>query len=87
MRAIKLSEEFYHKLLENNLSVVANYVVTNAHNRCVLGKFDLWELYHLINLRISEGAQWDIKLVITKLAEEVTKYHPDLVKPALKRIS
>jgi thymidylate synthase ThyX len=73
--------------MNEDLPLVASYVVTNAHNRCVLGKFDLWELYHLINLRMSEGAQWDIKNVIGKLAKEVSKYHPNLLSAALRRIN
>ncbi|MBI4228865.1 MAG: FAD-dependent thymidylate synthase [Deltaproteobacteria bacterium] len=84
--ATNRSEELFEKLMNESLDQVASYVVTNAHNRCVLGKFDLWELYHLINLRMSEGAQWDIKDVIGRLAQEVSKYHPNLVKQALKRV-
>jgi thymidylate synthase ThyX len=80
------SEALFEKLMNENLAQVASYVVTNAHNRSVLGKFDLWELYHLINLRMSEGAQWDINNVIGLLAKEVSKYHPNLVEPALKRV-
>ncbi|MGH7890329.1 MAG: FAD-dependent thymidylate synthase [Thermodesulfobacteriota bacterium] len=80
------SEKFYDKLMNENLSETASYVVTNAHNRCVLGSFDLWELYHLINLRMSEGAQWDIKNIIGTLAKEVGKYHPNLLAPGMKRV-
>ena len=80
------SERFYDKLMNENLSETARYAVTNAHNRSVLGSFDLWELYHLINLRMSEGAQWDIKNIIGTLAKEVGKYHPNLVAPALRRL-
>ncbi|NIP37748.1 MAG: FAD-dependent thymidylate synthase [Candidatus Dadabacteria bacterium] len=65
----------------------AAYLVTNAHNRCVLGSFDLWELYHLVNLRMSEAAQWDIKDVTRKLAEQIKAVHPDLVEPALSRVN
>ncbi len=84
--ATNRSEALFEKLMNENLSQVASYVVTNAHNQSVLGKFDLWELYHLINLRMSEGAQWDIKNVIGLLAKEVSKHHPKLVEPALKRV-
>ncbi len=80
------SKELFGKLMNENLAQVASYVVTNAHNRSVLGKFDLWELYHLINLRMSEGAQWDIKNVIGLLAKEVSNHHPNLVEPALNRV-
>jgi len=80
------SEKLYDKLMNENLPLVATYVVTNAHNRRVIGSFDLWELYHLTNLRMSEGAQWDIKNIIGMLAKEISKYHPNLVSPALRRV-
>jgi thymidylate synthase ThyX len=80
------SEDLFEKFMNENLTQVASYVVTNAHNRRVLGNFDLWELYHLINLRMSEGAQWDIKNIIGLLAKEASKCHPNLVEPALKRV-
>lgn len=84
--AAKMSERLYEKLMDENLTEVASYVVTNAHNRGVMGSFDLWELYHLVNLRMSEGAQWDIKNIIRVLTEEIHRYHPNLVSPALRRI-
>ncbi|MBI2487297.1 MAG: FAD-dependent thymidylate synthase [Deltaproteobacteria bacterium] len=80
------SEELYGKLMNENLTEIAPYVVTNAHNRRVIGSFDLWELYHLTNLRMSEGAQWDIKNIVGILAKEISKYHPNLVAPALRRV-
>ena len=86
VKAARESEEIYDKLMNEGLSETASYVVTNAHNRRVVGSFDLWELYHLTNLRMSEGAQWDIKYVMGMLAEEISKYHPGLVAPALKRV-
>lgn len=85
-KAVSESETLYHELLNQNLTEVASYVVTNAHNRRILGTFDLWELYHLINLRMSEGAQWDIKNITGMLAEEIGKHHPNLISPALKRV-
>jgi thymidylate synthase ThyX len=81
------SKRLYYKLMNEYPPEVASYVVTNAHNRRVIGSFDLWELYHLINLRMSEGAQWDIKNIIKMLAEEIHKYHPNLVAPAIKRVN
>ena len=85
-KAVSESENLYRELINQNLTEVASYVVTNAHNRRILGTFDLWELYHLINLRMSEGAQWDIKNITGMLAEEIGKYHPNLISPALKRV-
>ena len=84
--AINLSEDYARKLAEQGLEIPASYIVTNAHNRRLIGKFDLWELYHLINLRMSEGAQWDIKNVTTILADKISGFHPNLVRPALERI-
>ena len=84
--AIKLSEDYYNKLIDQGLYIPASYIVSNAHNRRLIGKFDLWELYHLINLRMSEGAQWDIKNVTTKLTDKISEFHPNLVKPGLERI-
>ena len=84
--AINLSEDYSRKLTEQGLEIPASYIVTNAHNRRLIGKFDLWELFHLINLRMSEGAQWDIKNVTTILADKISGFHPNLVRPALERI-
>lgn len=86
-KAVSESENLYRELINQNLTEVASYVVTNAHNRRILGTFDLWELYHLINLRMSEGAQWDIKNITGMLAEEIGKYHPNLISLALKRVN
>lgn len=87
LEAVGQSERLYEKLVHAGFRDVASYVVTNAHNRRVCGSFDLWELYHLTNLRMSEGAQWDIKNVIEQLAQEIAKVHPVFVRSALKRVS
>ncbi len=86
IEAAEKSERLYDKLMKEGMSETSSYVVTNAHNRRVIGGFDLWELYHLINLRMSEGAQWDIKNITGMLANEISKHHPNLVTPALKRV-
>lgn len=86
LESVERSEDLYKKLKNNGFETTAHYVVTNAHNRSVIGDFDLWELYHLVNLRMSEGAQWDIKNLITELAEKIKHYHPNLIKPALARL-
>ena len=87
LEATAKSEIFFEKLINEGLDTAAPYCVTNAHNRRLMGKFDLWELFHLVNLRMSEGAQWDIKNVISNLVREIEKYHPNLVKPALARLN
>ena len=86
LKAAGASEGIYSKFIGEGLTESAVYAVTNAHNRRALGSFTLWELYHLVNLRMSEGAQWDIKNVTATLAAEVGRRHPNLVAPALKRV-
>ena len=83
--AVGASERLYEKLVDAGLGDVAPYVVTNAHNRRVMGRFDLWELYHLTNLRLSEAAQWDIRNVVRQLAERVEQVHPVFARAALRR--
>jgi hypothetical protein len=36
---------------------------------------------------MSQGAQWDVKNIIAMLAKEISRYHPNLVAPALRRVS
>lgn len=85
LEATHKSEGLFTRLCEEGLRDVASYTVTNAHLRRALGSFDLWELYHLTNLRMSEGAQWDIKNTTAMLANQIAVHHPNLVGPALKR--
>ncbi len=63
----------------------APYCVTNAHHRQVFASASLWELYHLINLRTSPEAQWDIAQVFTSLYKELQKHHPALARYAQRR--
>ena len=86
LTAARESEALFERLTKAGRPLAAHYAVTNAHNRRVLGCFSLWELYHLINLRMSEGAQWDIKETVRALAEEAGKVHPVLTAPAMKRV-
>jgi len=84
--SVERSEAMHTKFVDAGIHKAAPYVITNAHNRSVIGAFDLWELYHLVNLRMSEGAQWDIKNVTGSLAEAISRYHPNLISPAIKRV-
>lgn len=63
----------------------APYCVTNAHHRQVFASASLWELYHLINLRTSPEAQWDIAQIFTSLYKELQKHHPALARYARRR--
>ncbi len=63
----------------------APYCVTNAHHRQIFASASLWELYHLINLRTSPEAQWDIAQIFTSLYEDLQKHHPALARYARRR--
>lgn len=64
---------------------IASYCVTNAHHRMVKATANLWELYHLINLRTSPEAQWDIRSTFEQLYMELEKHHPVLARYAKRR--
>jgi len=87
LEAVARATELFDTLAAEGFAEAAPYAVTNAHLRRVLGEFDLWEFYHLVNLRMSPSAQWDIKNIVRAVAEQVALYHPELVKPALARVS
>ncbi|OYD07257.1 FAD-dependent thymidylate synthase [Paludifilum halophilum] len=63
----------------------APYCVTNAHHRQVTATASLWELYHLINLRTSPEAQWDIRETFRQLLDELKRHHPALARYAQRR--
>lgn len=87
LKTTEKSEDMFEKLMNEGLDTAAPYVVTNAHNRRVTGKFDLWELFHLVNLRTSEAAQWDIKNITQDLIKEIRKYHPVIVEATSSRLN
>ncbi|WP_172673609.1 FAD-dependent thymidylate synthase, partial [Calditerricola satsumensis] len=64
---------------------LAPYAVTGAHHRQVYASMSLWELYHLINLRTSPEAQWDIRMAMESLYEQVRAIHPSVIKYAKRR--
>jgi thymidylate synthase ThyX len=66
--------------------LVADYCVTNAHHRQVVATASLWELYHLINLRTSPEAQWDIRYTFEQLYRELKEKHPALFAHAQRRL-
>lgn len=84
MEAMELAEEAASKL-EAIAPRAADYLVTNAHRRLVTAEFDLWELFHLINLRTTPEAQWDIRNTIETLEQLVRQVHPNLVSGARRR--
>ena len=53
--------------------LAAAYVLTNAHRKRVLMKFNARELYHLARLRADAHAQWDIRELAEKMLQQAKK--------------
>jgi len=80
-----LSQEVYEAILDSDYPELADYVVINAYHRRVVANFDLWEAYHLINLRTSSEAQWDIRQTFEQLYQQLLQLHPVLISQAQRR--
>ncbi len=63
----------------------ARYVTLNAARRPVNARFSLWEAYHLINLRTTEEAQWDIRATFDEVHRQIKQIHPLLISKAKRR--
>ncbi|MFC7443182.1 FAD-dependent thymidylate synthase [Laceyella putida] len=82
---IQEAEALVRELSDWNPTIAA-YAVTNAHHRQVTCTASLWELYHLINLRTSAEAQWDIRDTFEQLHEQLQAAHPVLAQYAKRRM-
>ncbi|PTX59059.1 thymidylate synthase Thy1 [Melghirimyces profundicolus] len=94
VRAAGLAEPFsrlveeadrVHEQMMEECPEAAPYCVTNAHHRQVVATASLWEMYHLINLRTTPEAQWDIRHAFEQLFTEWEKEHPVLARYAKRR--
>lgn len=54
----------------------APYILTNSHQRRVIFKANLRELYHFSRLREDSHAQWDIRQIAKKMTAELQKRIP-----------
>jgi flavin-dependent thymidylate synthase len=54
----------------------AAYILTNAHRKRVLMKFNAREMYHLARLRVDQHAQWDIRDLTEKMLKQARKVMP-----------
>lgn len=72
--------------LQERCPTAAPYCITNAHHRHVFATASLWELYHLINLRTSPEAQWDIRHLFEQLLRELHQHHPVFARYAQRRL-
>ena len=65
--------------------VVAQYLVTHAHNRRVLSKLNLRECYHLFKLRTSKMAHFSIQEPMTEALRLAVEKHPQFFRHLLLR--
>lgn len=56
----------------------AAYAVTNAHRRWVVADLDLWEMDHLVRLRLRANAQWDVRRTVRAMVRHAVHVHPFL---------
>jgi flavin-dependent thymidylate synthase len=67
-RIVTITNKIYDKMAQKD-SIIAQYVLTNAHRRRVLIKVNARELYHISRLREDKHAQWDIQNVSAQMTE------------------
>lgn len=65
-----------YEQIRGKVPLVAAYVLTNAHRKRVLMKFNAREMYHLARLRIDQHAQWDIRDLTGKMLRQAKKVMP-----------
>ena len=74
--ATDAAEVAFRKIREVISPVVAQYVVTHAHNRRVLSKLNLRECHHLFKLRTSREAHESIREPMRKALRLAEEKHP-----------
>lgn len=74
------AQDLYARLVAAQSPGAAAYVVTNAHRRWVVADLDLWELDHLVRLRLKDNAQWDIRRSVREMVAAAAVRHPYLTE-------
>jgi len=75
MAVMRLTERAQDRIWEK-LPEAPPYLLTNAHRRRVLMKFNARELYHLSRLRADVHAQWDIRNLSEKMLRQARRLMP-----------
>ena len=73
-------ERTFHKICKEVSPVVAQYIVTHAHNRRLLSKLNLRECYHLFKLRTSPMAHESIREPMLEALRLVSEVHPQFFR-------
>ena len=76
---VRPAEEAYWKVREVS-PLAAQYLVTHAHNRRVVSKFNLRECYHLFKLRTSEDAHFSIREPMEEAMRLAVEVQPQLFR-------
>lgn len=74
------AERTFHKICEELPPVVAQYIVTHAHNRRLLSKLNLRECFHLFKLRTSPMAHESIREPMLEALRLVSEVHPQFFR-------
>ena len=77
--AVGPAEEAYWKVREVS-HLAAQYLVTHAHNRRVVSKFNLRECYHLFKMRTSEEAHLSIREPMEEAMRLAVEVQPQLFR-------
>jgi len=75
MEIMRHTQKVYEQIKKKS-PLAAGYVLTNAHRKRVLMKFNARELYHLARLRADAHAQWDIHELTEKMLQQAKKVLP-----------
>ena len=75
MEIMRQTQSAYEQIREK-APLAAAYVLTNAHRKRVLMKFNAREMYHLARLRADAHAQWDIRDLTQNMLKQAKKVMP-----------
>jgi flavin-dependent thymidylate synthase len=75
MEIMRHTQNTYEQI-KKKVPFAAAYVLTNAHRKRVLMKFNARELYHLARLRADVHAQWDIRELTEEMLKQAKKVMP-----------
>ncbi|MBA4293820.1 hypothetical protein C0431_12730 [bacterium] len=83
-QSAQLLSNVFTAMLEQEAPELISYAVLNMNIRIVNAQFDLSQLFHLVNLRTSSEAQWEIREVFNQLFRHLETEHPAFA-PYMKR--
>ena len=78
-QAVRPAEAAYWKVREVS-PLAAQYLVTHAHNRRVVSKFNLRECYHLFKMRTAEEAHFSIREPMIEAMRLAVEVQPQLFR-------